>query len=188
MSRTSPGTGGYSPFSQILHWLSAALVVAAWALGLLGDAFPKGAPREAGELVHVILGEGVVALLVLRLIWRVVAPPPPAPAASAELGRALDVGSKIAHVALYALLFAVPAVGVATLFAGGDALSVFGLFDIASPWPKNREAKHFYEEIHEVLAHVLIALAAFHALAALVHHYVMHDRTLKRMLPLAWGD
>lgn len=183
---SSKSLAAYSPFSQILHWLSAALVVAAWTLGLLGDELPKGAPRQMGEFVHVILGEAVVALLVLRVISRVADPPPPA--APTALGGLLDFGSKLAHVALYALLLAVPAVGVATLFAGGEALSVFGLFDIASPWPKNRETKHYYEEIHEFLAHGLIALAGLHAVAALFHHYVLGDRTLKRMLPPAPGE
>lgn len=178
--------GGYSRFSQILHWLSAAFVVAAWTLGLLGDELPKGAPREMGEFAHVILGEAVVALLVLRLIWRIV--DPPLPAAPTALGRGLDFGSKLAHVALYALLLAVPAVGVATLFADGEALSVFGLFDIGSPWPKNRETEHYYGEIHEFLAHGLIALAGLHAIAALFHHYVLGDSTLKRMLPAARGE
>lgn len=175
----------YHPMSQIAHWLSAFLVIAAWTLGLLGDELPKGPPREMGEFAHILLGEGVVLLLVLRLVWRVVAPaPPPEPT---RLGALADLGAKLAHLALYALLFAVPAVGLATLFAGGESLSVFGLFDIASPWPKNREIKHSYEGIHEFMAHGLMALAALHAAAALAHHYWLRDATLKRMLPASFG-
>lgn len=169
----------YHPLSQAAHWLSALLVVAAWATGLLGDALPKGPPREMGEFTHILLGEGVVVLLVLRVVWRVVAPAPP----SEPRGALSDLAVKLGHLALYALLAAVPAVGLVTLFAGGESLSIFGLYEIASPQPKNRELKHFYEEIHEALAHLLMALAALHALAALVHHLWLRDSTLKRMLP-----
>jgi cytochrome b561 len=68
-------------------------------------------------------------------------------------------------------------------FARGDSLSLFGLFDIASPWARDKTFAHSVKEIHEVLAHALLAVASFHAAAALVHHWVFRDRTLVRMLP-----
>jgi cytochrome b561 len=37
--------------------------------------------------------------------------------------------------------------------------------------------------IHEILANTLVILAALHAVAALIHHWVLRDRTLIRMLP-----
>jgi cytochrome b561 len=77
----------------------------------------------------------------------------------------------------------VPVVGVVTLFHGGEALTLFGLSDIPSPWPKNRELKHNSKEIHEFLAHLLIVLVMAHAAAALAHHYLLKDGTLRRMLP-----
>ena len=39
------------------------------------------------------------------------------------------------------------------------------------------------KNVHELLAHALLILASLHALAALVHHYVLKDDTLRRMLP-----
>jgi cytochrome b561 len=88
-------------------------------------------------------------------------------------------------LALYLLLLAVPAAGVLTLFAGGEALPVFGILDIPSPWVKDRAFKHSIKDVHEYLAHGLVALAAMHAVAAIVHHRVYRDNTLKRMLPRA---
>jgi cytochrome b561 len=175
----------YSPGARAIHWASALFVVSAWTLGLLGDELPRGPARHMGEFVHVTLGELVVALLVLRLVWRFASPPPPpepSPGAAAELA------AKFGHFAIYALLLATPALGLVTLFHGGEALSLFGVYDIPSPWPKNRELKHSSKEIHELLAHLLMALAALHAAAALIHHFVLRDRTLKRMLPASLGD
>lgn len=173
----------FSPPAQAFHWLTVFFVFAAWTLGLFGDDLPKGSIRHLGEFIHVILGETVVLLLVLRLVWRLKTPAPsPEPT---RFGIAGELASRAGHLAIYGLLLAVPVVGVVTLFNGGEALSLFGLYDIPSPWPRNRELKHNSKEIHELLAHLLIVLALLHAAAALAHHYLLKDRTLKRMLPAA---
>jgi len=82
---------------------------------------------------------------------------------------------------------AVPVAGVVLQFARGDAIPVFGLVEIASPWLKDRAFSKNVEEVHEVLAHTLMVVAGFHVAAALIHHWVLRDRTLRRMLP-RFGD
>jgi cytochrome b561 len=172
---------GYGAAVQIAHWFSVLLVGVAWVLGTVGEDLPRGRARDLGELIHVSAGELIAILLVFRVGWRLInAPPPPEPTPLGSLG---DLAAKIVHLALYALLAAVVAVGVATQFADGDALSVLGVFDIASPWTKNKTFAHDLKEIHETLANGLIILATIHAGAAFVHHFVFHDRTLRRMLP-----
>lgn len=183
MTQSTVDNARYSATAQALHWVSALAVIMAWTLGLLGDELPKGPSRETGELAHILAGELIIVLLVLRLVWRFAAPPPPL--GPSAMGRVGDLAAKIAHLALYLLLLAVPAAGVLTLFAGGESLPVFGILDIVSPWVKDRAFKHSIKEIHEYLAHGLIALAALHAVAAIVHHQVYADNTLKRMLPRA---
>jgi cytochrome b561 len=81
------------------------------------------------------------------------------------------------------LLVAVPAFGIALQFARGHALPLFGLGEIPSPWIADKAFAHNIKEAHEVLANVLVILAAFHMAAALVHHFVFGDNTLRRMLP-----
>jgi cytochrome b561 len=176
----------FSPAARAFHWASALFVVAAWTLGLLGDELPRGPARHTGEFLHILLGELVVVLLVMRFVWRFISPPPPGE--PTRLGRAGELAAKLAQVAIYALLLTVPIVGVITLFHGGEPLPVFGVADIPSPWPKSRELKHYSKEIHELLAHSLMALVALHAAFALLHHFVLRDRTLKRMLPAAFGN
>jgi cytochrome b561 len=75
------------------------------------------------------------------------------------------------------------AVPQALQFARGDALQLFGLFEIPSPWLANRTFARTAKEVHEVPANGLVILAGFHAAAALVHHWVFRDRTLVRILP-----
>jgi cytochrome b561 len=171
----------YGAIPQLLHWAVAALVVLAWLLGTFGDAFPRGPARAAALFVHSSAELGMVALLVVRVLWRMADPPPPPE--RTFLGEAVDFVGQLSHFGLYALMFAVAAVGVAAQFANGDALPIFGLFDIASPWPADRAFARASKEAHDVLANGLMALVVLHVAAALVHHWFFRDRTLIRMLP-----
>jgi cytochrome b561 len=157
------------------------LVILAWLLGQFDDVFPKGAARAAALFVHNSAGLAVIGILVLRLLWRFADPPPPIE--HTILGAWLDRAGRLAHYALYALLVAVPVSGIVLQFARGDALPLFGLTEIASPWTRDRAFARSVKEIHEVAANALIVLAALHAAAALIHHWVLRDRTLVRMLP-----
>ena len=176
----------YGLISQGLHWTAVALVVVAWTLGILGDELPRGASRALGLYVHTTAGLLVIALTILRLLWRLVDPSPPAE--KTRFGEWLfadwiGLGAKLAHLGLYVLLVAVPVAGIVLQFARGDALPIFGIVEIASPWPRDRAFAEGVKEVHELLAHGLLALAGLHAAAALVHHWIFRDRTLVRMLP-----
>ena len=89
----------------------------------------------------------------------------------------------MSHWTLYALLVAVPFVGIVVNLMRGEALPIFGLWDVASPWPADRATARSALEAHELLANALLILAGIHACAALLHHYAFRDRTLARMLP-----
>jgi cytochrome b561 len=175
----SPKRYGVGP--MFLHWLTAVLVALAWTLGIFGDDIPRGEMRDLARFVHVSAGLIVIILLVARLVWRLADPPPPSEAT--PLGPWADRAGRLAHFALYALLAAVPIVGVVALFGEGKPLPLFGMFEVPSPWPKDKAFTELTEEIHEILANALLAVAALHTIAALTHHWAFRDRTLTRMLP-----
>jgi cytochrome b561 len=177
-------TKGYGAVPLMMHWITVVLVILAWFLGQFDDIFPKGAARAASLFVHISAGLAVIGILVLRLFWRLADPPPPME--RTILGAWLDHAGRLTHYVLYALLIAVPVSGIVLQFAHGDELPLFGLAQIASPWVADRAFEHTVEEIHEVTSNALVILAAFHAAAALVHHWLLRDQTLVRMLPRAW--
>ena len=174
----------YGPTARMFHWLTVVLVAIAWALGIFGDALPKGAGQAAGLFAHISVGLAILVLSIVRVPWRMTHTPKPEPTKfGAWMEKWSDPAARIAHYALDALLFAVPIAGITLQFARGNSLPLFGLGEIASPWVADRAFARSVKEVHEVMANALVILAGFHALAALLHHFVFHDRTLVRMLP-----
>ncbi|PDT73882.1 cytochrome b [Bradyrhizobium sp. C9] len=171
----------YSPLAKALHWVTVLFVVAAWALGIFNDEVTQ----PLGLLTHIWVGLSILVLAAARIPWRIANPPPKV--VSTEFGRWLiewtDPVSRVMHYVLYGLLLAVPFFGIALQFANGHSLPLFGLGEIASPWPADKALAHNLKEVHEVLANLLVILATVHMTAALVHHVVFGDNTLKRMLP-----
>lgn len=175
----------YGRVAKTLHWATVVLVIIAWLSGIFGDELTEQSAQGSRLLTHVWVGLTVLVLAVVRISWRIANPPPKA--APTEFGRWLvewtDPASWLMHYVLYGLLVAVAASGIALHFAGGHSLPLFWLGEIPSPWPANRAFAHNIKEVHEILANILVILATFHMTAALVHHIVFNDNTLRRMLP-----
>lgn len=171
----------YGAVPQIVHWLTALFVVVGWLLGQFGDDLPKGSARAAGLFTHMTLGQCVFVLLIVRFAWRFADPPPPTEVT--PLGSLVAWAAKLSHFTLYALLFAVPLLGITVQLTRGHPLPVLGLWQFDSPWPADRATARTILHWHHFLANALLILAGIHAAAALIHHYVWRDRTLARMLP-----
>lgn len=170
----------YDGLSIGAHWLTLALMVALYALIELRGLTPKGSDlRAALKVWHEMFGLAVFCLtfarLALRLAFRapLIAPPPPA---------WQHVLAQVMHIALYAFLIALPLLGWLTLSAQGKPVPFFGF-----EWPAlvapDKALGRSLEDIHETLGNLGYFLIGLHALAALYHHYVMRDDTLRRMLP-----
>ena len=182
---TSEQSEEYGPIPKLLHWVTVVLVALVWTLGTFGDELSEGAARDAGLLAHIWIGLAILVIAAVRVPWRIANPPPKV--VPTKFGRWLlewtDPMSRITHYVLYALLIAVPVLGIALQFARGHSPPLFWLFEIPSPWPADKGYARSLKEVHEVLADLLVILALFHMTAALLHHWVFGDSTLKRMLP-----
>lgn len=182
---TNAARDDYGPVAKTLHWVTALLVIVAWTLGTFGEKLPKGSVEKVGLLTHIWIGLIVLSVAIMRISWRIANPPPKFVAT--EFSRWLvewnDPASRLMHYVLYGLLVVVPAFGIALQLAKGHSLPVFGLGEIPSPWAADKAFAHRIKEMHEFLATLLVILAAFHMIAALVHHIVFRDDILKRILP-----
>jgi cytochrome b561 len=163
----------YDRLTIQLHWASAILIALLWGIAQIIDFFPKGAPRIAVRSVHILLGVLLAVVLLIRVAWR------------SRSGRRLPLANdgiaghiaSIAHLALYAGLASVIGLGMLNAWARGD--SIFGLLRL----PGNAHLKPTVEDLHGTFANALVILAAAHALVAVVHHFILRDGVLRRMLP-----
>ena len=168
----------YHRSSIALHWLMLALFIAVYASINLRELFNKGtAPREALKSLHFMLGLLMFALVWLRLAMRIKHPAPgiaPAPPAWQE------AAAKIAHLALYAIMIGMPVLGWLLLSAAGKPIPFFGLELPALITPDKALASQL-KEVHEFIGELGYFLIGAHAAAALFHHYIQGDNTLRRM-------
>jgi len=181
----SVASDGYGPVAKTLHWVTVLLVIIAWTLGMFGEELSEESAQGSGSLTHIWIGLTVLVVAVVRIPWRIANPSPKI--VPTEFSRWLvewtDPASRLMHYALYGLLVVVPAFGIALQFAQGHSLPLFGFGEIPSPWLADKALAHNLKEVHEVLANLLVILAIFHMAAALVHHIVFGDNTLRHMLP-----
>ena len=172
---------GYSPAMITLHWLMLALLASVYACIELRELFEKGSePRELLKTWHFMLGLSVFVLVWLRLFirWRSpVAPISPAPSPWQQRM------AKWAHMLLYGLMIGMPLAGWLMLSAAGKPIPFFGLELPALIGPDKNLASEI-KDLHETVGVAGYWLIGLHAAAALLHHYVLRDNTLSRMLPL----
>lgn len=167
----------FSRLSIVMHWLMLALLAAVYACIELREFYPRGSDiREGLKTWHFMLGLSVFVLVWIRLIGRAFSP---------RRGvRATWVGAlaSAVHVGLYVLMIAVPILGWMLLSAENKAVPYFGftLPPLIAPDPAFGKR---IETLHTTIAVAGYWLIGFHAAAALFHHYVLRDGTLRRMLP-----
>ena len=171
----------FSPLVIGLHWLTVLLIIAVYASMELRGVAPKGsALRDAMKSLHYLLGLSVLVIVVIRIGVRFQAGAkpaiqPPMPRWQATLADAM-------HYALYSFMLAMPLLGWLTLSAAGKPIVLFGL-PIPSLIGTDVALSRQFKDVHEALATLGYVLIGLHAMAALLHHYVMRDNTVVRMLP-----
>ena len=180
VARIASGDDGtrYDSFAIALDWTTAALVVVQFVLAETWGWFPKPT-RHLMIVAHMSFGIILTAVIVVRITWRLV----PGHQVDAAVSGWAEVASRAVHYLLYAMLAAEAVLGFVLRWSGNEAMSFFGLL-IAPPFaPFSKQAHHLVGEIHEWTGWAIVIVAFGHALAALAHHYLLHDRVLSRMLP-----
>lgn len=175
-------SGRWGAISQLLHWLIVALIAIQAAMGLTGLMLPLGIEKLAVLARHKSLGITILGLATLRLLWRWLNPTPPLPRNLKPYERFL---AHFTHAALYVLLFAMPLTGWIMSSARGFPVSWFNLYQLPDLVPKSEALYDAMVTTHAALAIALALTVTLHIAAALKHHLVLKDDTLRRMLPFS---
>lgn len=172
----------YRAFARIMHWLTALLVLLTIpaAILMLRPGIDRGL-QDALFLFHKNIGVVILAVVTLRLMYRLVNPPPPLPTQVPKLQRII---ADLTHWALYGLLLAIAISGYVRVTAGGFPLEVFDSLGVPRLAPRSDELAQTAKSIHSALRVPIIALAALHIGAALYHGLIRRDGILQRMAPI----
>jgi cytochrome b561 len=173
----------YGIIAVALHWLMAVILIALVAVGLYMVALPDvgfDTTKIWLILYHKEFGILVLALVTLRLAWRIINA---LPRLVEHLPDWQKVVARFVHLCFYGLMFSLPITGWLMSSAAGFPVSVFGLFYLPDLIPYDDYLFHVFIAIHKWLGYALIPLIAVHAGAALRHHLVLRDDTLRKMFP-----
>ena len=170
----------YGAAAQFLHWTTALLVVVAYIVSVGGpETRVYSSANDFSRGLHELLGMSVFALTLLRMCWRAIFPPPKSP----EMPAWMELGARLGHWAIYALLVLVPLTAILGAWLAGHPLTMLVVGNI-QPWiPQSQQLGLALANIHGWLGNVLIWLAGLHAAVALYHHFWRRDTVLFSMLP-----
>jgi cytochrome b561 len=189
----------YTKTAVVLHWLIAIFLVVMFVLGWFMADLPKEAPKQSGfdlldlgvytwqlteEIsprafyfnLHKSLGITILALIAIRILWRITHKPPAPLASYKPLERKLATGT---HHLLYLFMLAIPVSGLVMGIYSKYGVKWFGLDFL--PGLDNKGVREAFEGIHEIVGIVLLVLVALHVVGALKHKIIDKDDTLKRM-------
>lgn len=172
----------YSGITMLLHWLMAILIFSAFALGITMTDIPDQTPTKLRYYSwHKWLGVTILALAMLRLLWRITHSAPPYPA---SMPKWQQNAAHAVHHLLYLLFFSAPISGYFYSLSVGVPVVYFGVLPLPELIGPNPDLKDSLRLLHKVCNISLAILVLAHIGAALKHHFVDKDGIFKRILPL----
>ena len=168
----------YTPVAKGLHWLMAVLILGLLALGIYMSDLPLSPQKLQLYSWHKWAGVTVFLLVWLRLAWRVTHRPPALPE---TLSPPMRLAAHAGHAALYGLMVVIPLSGWLMSSAKGVQTVWFGVLPIPDLLGRDKDMGDLLQLLHKGLNILLMLTLAGHLGAALWHHFVLKDDTLRRM-------
>jgi cytochrome b561 len=166
--------------SIFLHWLMAVVVLGLFALGwYMVDLTYYDSLYNTLPFIHQSIGTLVALIFLFRIVWIRVSP---VPGPLQGNSRFEIITSRLMHSVLYFLIALIVLSGYLISTADGSGIDVFDLFEVPATVTGIPQQEDIAGLIHEYLAYILIGLVLVHAAAALKHHYVDRDNSLRRIL------
>ncbi len=178
MLRNTETTWGSA--ARLLHWGMAILILAQIVLGLVAIGWRLSPTKLNLFIWHKSLGILLLALVALRLLWRLANPVPRLPADTPGWERFAAWAS---HALLYICMLGLPVSGWIINSAANVPLRVFWLFPLPAITAPDKALADAFKLIHLGLVITLSVVLAIHVVAALRHHFIKQTDILKRMLP-----
>ena len=169
----------YTRIAIGLHWAIALLIFCAFPLGLYMHDLKLSPAKLHLYSYHKWIGITVLALAILRVLWRITHKPP-----ALHIARWQETASRLVHGLLYLLMLAVPVSGWLMSSAKGVKTVWLGILPLPDLVEKNKALGELLGNVHTALNYTMLLLVLLHVAASLKHHFVDRDDVLLRMLPM----
>lgn len=170
----------YHPLSIALHWLMAFLLIGLCVMGWMLADLPFSPRKLQWYSWHKWAGVTAFLLVIVRLLWRWQHTPPPLDAHMDPLTMRL---AHWGHAGLYVLMIVIPLSGWLMSSAKGFQTVWFGVLPLPDVIAPNEIYATVLTQLHVTFTTLLALLVAAHVAAALKHHWLDRDQTLRRMRP-----
>lgn len=173
-------TSGYTSSTKFLHWLIVALLIVqfivAWTMPHIG----RNTPVTKLISLHFTVGIVILAVAILRLVWRVIQGEP---TPLDDVPPWQTQSSRVIHWLLYLLLIVMPALGWINASWRDMPILLFGL-ELPKLIGTRALGWRWTGDVHNLLAnYMMLTLVGLHILAGLYHYFIRRDHILQRMLP-----
>jgi cytochrome b561 len=169
----------YGTTAKVFHWLLVALLIVQYPLGKLMPHIHRGMTPGDAMTFHISFGIAILALMVLRLFWRITHPV--APARSLPPWQRLI--SEAVHWLLYALVFATTTTGWIFASERGWSISLFSAVPLPMLPTEGSLLANAIGKWHGTMEWTLLLVIGAHVAAAMAHTFIFRDRIMQRMLP-----
>lgn len=164
--------------AKALHWGMALLLISLVALGLYMSDLPRGEGKSTLIRLHASSGLLALMLLTMRFGWKLVNVSPE-PMSKVKWQAHF---SQLVHFSLYAIVAVQVVTGAMSLMTVGWDLPFYDLFSISTPFERDIERHHFWEELHELSWNGFAILMLMHLAATLYHQFIKKVNVLKRII------
>jgi cytochrome b561 len=179
MALTENGAG-YTGTAKSLHWLIVALLICQFIFAWTMPHIRGTPPVTTLVSLHFTFGIFILAVAVVRLVWRF---RHGEPTPHDGLPPWQVASARIIHWLLYLLLFVVPILGWINASWRGMPIVMFGL-EVPRLIAMHAPGWGWTGDVHTLLAEYgMLTLIGLHVAAALYHQFIRNDGVLNRMLP-----
>ena len=170
----------YDSVTQVLHWLTAIIVLIAFIYGPGGPEHRiYSAARDFDRQLHETLGVCVFVLVLIRIGWKFFYTKPEPP----SMPRWMSIAAASVQGILMLLMLALPITAITGAWLEGHPVTLLAGIEIPPALNTAHDLGRTIANIHGWLGDAIIWIAGFHAVAAIYHHFYRKDDILVSMLP-----
>ena len=171
---------GWGAVAKTLHWLMAVLILSMFVLGWVAVMYPLSPTKLELFIWHKSTGLTLLALVVVRLLWRMVNITPEPPANESVVEKRL---ARAGHAVLYTLMVMMPVSGYVINSTANFPFRYFGGVRVPNLIPADKVWQDAAETVHLTVFSIFFLVVVIHIVAAIRHHTIKKNNILSRMLP-----